>query len=250
MITQTTFRDAVLDAGKPIPPQLRDAQGTPAGARFSVYRNNVIVSLSEALATGFPLVQKLLGEQTFARLAGVFVRRHPPNSPLMMYFGEQLPGFLESFAPLSHIGYLPDCARLDLALRRSYHAADSVALDPERLQGAPEDVMALQIPPAPATIVLRSPWPLYDIWRFNMVTDAPKPKPVAQDVLITRPEFDPILHLLPAGGADWFDALHNGRNLAEASEAAAQTTAEFDLARCLTQALETKALTDPKKEDS
>ena len=249
MTSQTTFRDAILNADLPVPETLRDANGEPAGARFSVYRNNVVVSLSEALATGFPLVEKLIGAENFARLAGLYVRAHPPSSPLMMHFGAEFPAFIEAFAPLKHIGYLADCARLDLALRQSYHAADATPLDPARLQGDPESVMALTPRLAPATLILRSQWPLYDIWRFNMVDGAPKPRAIAQDVLITRPEFDPAPHELPEGGAIWLTALANGQTLAEASETAAASHPAFDLARCLTQALETHALKDPKTKE-
>ena len=38
--------------------------GRPAGRRYAVYLNNVAVSLTEALATGFPAVAALLGEES------------------------------------------------------------------------------------------------------------------------------------------------------------------------------------------
>ena len=83
-ISQNTFSAALLNADQPVPEGLSDPTGAPAGARFSVYRNNVVVSLSEALATGFPLVRKLVGQETFQRIAGLYVRKNPPTSPLMM----------------------------------------------------------------------------------------------------------------------------------------------------------------------
>lgn len=249
MTSQTIFRNAVLDAELPVPETLQDAQGAPAGARFSVYRNNVVVSLSEALATGFPLVEKLIGKENFSKLAGLFVRAHPPSSPLMMRYGQEFPAFLEGFEPLAHVGYLADCARLDLGFRHSYHAADSTPLDPARLQDEPDKVMALKLQLMPPTRVICSPWPLFDIWRFSMVPDAPKPRAIAQNVLITRPEFDPAPHELPPGGAAWLTALQQGQTLAEAGEAAAAANADFNLAACLTQALETSALQDPKTKE-
>jgi len=132
------------------------------------------------------------------------------------------------------MGYMPDCARLDLALRRSYHAADSAPFDLETFQQlAPEEMMQTQLIPAPATVLLRSSWPLFDIWRFNMQADAPKPQMQAQDVLITRPEFDPAPHLLPPGGGVWFAALAEGATLDQAHDTALALVPDFDLGAAL-----------------
>lgn len=241
-VTQARFRNAVLNSELPAPEGLQDPAGRPAGARFSVYRNNVVVSLSEALVTAFPLVRKLLGAQSFGRLAGLYVRAAPPSSPLMMHYGEGFPDFLNDFEPLRHIGYLPDCARLDVALRASYHAADATPLDPSVFAGNDQDVGALQLRLAPSSRILRSRWPLYDIWRFNTEDGAPKPRAVAQDVLITRPDFDPIPHLLPAGAADWFDRLSNATPFDKAADETVSDNAAFDLQESLTLALRTRAL--------
>ncbi|WP_299676863.1 DNA-binding domain-containing protein [uncultured Roseobacter sp.] len=248
-VSQTTFRSALLDPSEAVPEGLRDGADAPAGRRFSVYRNNVVVSLTEALQVAFPLVYKLLGGQTFAKLAAVYVREHPPSAPLMMHYGDALPDFLEQFKPLAHIGYLPDCARLDLALRASYHAADAPALAAEELQCAPKVLLEKTFALAPSTRILRSRWPLHDIWRVNFEADAPKSRAVAQDVLITRPEFDPAPHLLPSGAATWLEGLASGQTFGTAHDAAVADFADFDLAQALTLALQTRALTDDKTKD-
>lgn len=244
MITQTEFHAGLLNAGLPVPDGLLGLDSSPAGKRYDVYRNNVTHSLIEAMKAAFPLVGKLIGTQNLEGLAGMFVRAHPPTSPLMMFYGAEFPDFLANFAPLAHIGYLPDCARLDMALRRSYHAADADALTPAALQAIPSDELGnARFALAPASVILASKWPLYDIWRFNAVAGSPKPRGIAQDVLITRAEFDPEPHLLPPGGADWLLALDAGHPLDVAHENALMRVPEFDMAACLTQALSTGALT-------
>ncbi|NOE33289.1 MULTISPECIES: DNA-binding domain-containing protein [unclassified Ruegeria] len=242
-VSQSEFRAAMMDASTPVPDGLLDAEAQPAGRRFSVYRNNVAVSLTEAMHQAFPVITKLLGPQNMDGLAGIFLRQHPPSSPLMMFYGEAFPGFLAGMQQLAHLGYLPDIARLELALRRSYHAADSQPAPADALAVDPEQVMQARLQFAPAMHVIRSDWPIHSIWRFNSEADAPKPQARAEDVLITRPEYDPDPHLLPSGGADWIGHMQNGDTIGAAFEKAAAEAPEFDLGTTLALLLQGGAVT-------
>lgn len=246
MTSQTEFRAGLLDPSVPAPAGLQDAAKRRAGKRYDVYRNNVTHALMEALSTAFPLVRTLLGAQRFAQIAPGFVRRHPPSSPVMMFYGAEFPMFLAQAEELSAFGYLADAARLDLAMRRAYHAADTPALTAERLQDLPSETLAhARFALAPATQILRSDWPLFDIWRFAMQQDTPKPRAAAQDVIITRPAFDPLPHLLPPGGAHWFEALTADQTFEKAHEIAIAKQPDFDLQATLSTALSSGALQDP-----
>jgi len=242
-LSQNQFTRAMMDASLPVPDGLSDAQNRPAGSRFNVYRNNIAVSLAEAMHTAFPVIAKLLGKENMDGLSGLYLRAHPPSSPLMMFYGEHFPAFLASLEQLNHLGYLPDVARLELALRRAYHAADTSPIAADTLANiSPDLLMQSQITLAPSVQVIPSAWPISDIWYFNTTTDAPKPKAEAQDVLITRPEFDPIPHALPAGGASWISALLQGTRFGDAHEATLNTTPEFDLGATLTLLLQGGAI--------
>ena len=230
MVDQQTFRAALLDADAERPAGLTDGAGAPAGRRFDVYRNNVAVSLTEALETAFPVVAKLVGDQNFKLLAGAFLRAHPPQSPLMMFYGAAMPAFLESFGPTSQIGYLPDVARLELALRESYHAADASPVDTSLVAALPpEDLMAATVALAPSLRLIRSPWPIHAIWMFNAVANAPKPAMAAEDVAVFRVDYDPEPVLLPPGAAAFLAALLDGATFGAAFDQAADTVEGFDL---------------------
>ncbi|MVO16924.1 DNA-binding domain-containing protein [Parasedimentitalea huanghaiensis] len=236
---QSQFTRAMMDASIPVPEGLMDAQSRPAGRRFDVYRNNVAVSLTEAMHAAFPVIAKLLGRENMDGLSGLYLRAHPPSSPLMMFYGEHFPDFLAAMEQLNHLGYLPDVARLELSMRRSYHAADSVPIDPEKLaQLSPDALMQTEVKFAPSMQVIASPWPIFDIWRYNTQDGAAKPDGVAQDVMITRPEFDPAPHLLPPGGAAFIVALQRGQDIGSAHEAALAKTPEFDLGATFTLLLQ------------
>jgi hypothetical protein len=235
-VGQSAFASALLDPARAVPEGLLAPDGSPAGRRFSIYRNNVAVSLTEALATAFPVLAKLLGEANFRGLAGLFLRAHPPDSPLLMFYGAEMPGFLAALPQLAHLPYLPDVARLELALRESYHAADAETLGPQAFAALPpERLLAVRPRLHPAVRLVASPWPIHAIWARNMLPDAPKPAPGAETVLITRPDFDPVQTLLPDGADALVRALTEGATLGAAIEAGG---ADFDatdtLARLIT----------------
>lgn len=247
-MTQTAFQAPLLDPGLPIPEGLTDGLGSPAGRRYDVYRNNIAVSLREALATGFPACARLIGEENFAHVAGVYLRAHPPASPMMMTYGGAFAGFLAAFKPLSHLGYLPDVARLELALRQSYHAADHTPIDPSDLQNMQETTLfGSHLTLAPSVRLIRSRWPVVQVYDFTMSRGQPKPSPIAQDALIVRPGFTPRIHALPPGGGAFVSALMQGQPFGAAMEAAGDA---FELPATLTLLLTEGAVTDLSCEDS
>ncbi|MEL7212902.1 MAG: DNA-binding domain-containing protein [Pseudomonadota bacterium] len=243
MTDQTDFTEALLDPKRAVPKGLVDPQGRPAPKRFDVYRNNVAVSLTDALETAFPVIHKLLGDDFFHAMAGVYLRAHPPSSALMMYYGAAMPDFLRSFEPVAHLPYLADVARLEIAMREAYHSADSTPIAPEALGAlAPEELMQARFTLAPALRVVTSDWPIHALWQFNMA-GGPKPQMQAQDVLVSRPEFDPQQTLLPAGAAAFITALRQGESLGAAFESVTQAEPDFDLSAALGCLLGADALT-------
>lgn len=236
-VDQTTFTRAMLDPTRDVPDGLVDPEGRSAGKRFNVYRNNVAVSLTEALISAFPSIHRTVGDKFFRAMAGVYLRKHPPTTPLMMFYGAEMPAFLAAFEPVQKLGYLPDLSRIDLARRQSYHAADSTAIDPAVLQStAPDVLMNSQMTIAPSAQVVHSQWPIFSLWRTAM-EGAEKPDMAAQDVLIARPEFDPVILLLPQGGAGFVTALQDGHTFGDAAAAAAAQHENFDLTTTLSSML-------------
>lgn len=240
-MSQSAFNAALLDPVRDRPAGLSDATGRPAGKRFDVYRNNVTVSLREALETGFPATARLLGEQNFNTIATGYLRANPPSSPLMMLYGGGFPRYISAIPALAKLAYLRDVARLEYALRQSYHAEDAPALDPAKLATiAPEDLNAARLRFAPATQLVLTQWPIHAIRAKALGETAENPPGVAQPALVTRPEFDPVPTPLPSDQADLLAALMTGKTLAEAST----LHPAADLGALLATLLATQALTD------
>ena len=225
------FGDALLDPLAAVPVGLIDPWGRPAPRRFDVYRNNVTAGLIRALEAGFPAVKSLVGDDFFKATAVEFLRAHPPQSRIMMLYGEGFDDFLRGFAPAAGLGYLPDIAQLEQSIRRSYHSADAASVNPNILANLSQaQFLSARLQFAPAMSVQSSPWPIHAIWRAAL-KNGPAPVMAAHDVLILRPNFDPELHLLPAGAAHFLRALQDGQRVAAALEH--NPVPDFDLAAFL-----------------
>lgn len=239
-MTQAAFRAALADPALQVPLGLTDPQGAPAGKRFAVYRNTFAVTLTEALHQSFPVVQALVGAEFFSAMAGVFLRAHPPKTPVLMLWGDDLPGFLDSFPPVAHLPWLGDVARLELALRQSFHAADATPLTAQALAPYPPEALArCRFRLAPSLRLLRTSHPALAIWLAHQpggTSTLP-----ACDILVLRPDFDPVPHALGPGGADFVAALARGETLNAAAQDAAP---EHDLAATFGLLLAQGALID------
>ena len=222
-MSQSQFAKAVLNPDMAAPKGLLGPHGRPAGKRFDVYRNNVMGGLIRALEAAFPVIRKLVGDECFAAMAAEFIRAHPPTSRILMLYGADFAPFLASFPPVAHLPYLPDVARLEQAIRESYHAADATALTPDALGKLTEtDLMFSHLRLAPSLRVLRSTWPIFSIWRAN-TENGPPPLIQPEDVAIVRPAFDPRPILLPTGAAAVLLTLQSGETLATALAEAGKT---------------------------
>ena len=214
------FAQALCDPALPPPSALRTAPGIDVAQRFAVYRNNVHVSLIDALADRFPVIHALVGEEFFRAIAREFVIAHKPYQPVLAAYGDDFPDFIAGHEPAATLPFLADVARLERDWSKAWAAADEPALDRASLASfsAPQ-LAAARIRPHPAARLIRSPWPVADLWQSHQ-QDTPDLSSIAwqpQNVLITRPEHEVRLQQLNAGAATAALALLQRENIAEAA---------------------------------
>lgn len=244
LCTQTRFAAALADPAVAVPPGLTAWNGLQPQRRFAVYRNNVVVGLTGAIASRFPAAQAIVGEAFFSAMAAEFIRVHPPRSPLLLSYGDDFADFVERFEPAKDIAYLPDVIRLEAARGKAYHAADVAPLDAAKLAALPPERLAdLVFVPHPSLSILRSPHPLVTIWAMNAGEAELRPIEdwTAEDAMVARPQMTVEVRRLPPGGAVFLQALASGERLATAVEHAIENAAAFDLSANLSGALQTGA---------
>lgn len=236
---QETFHAALWQSGPPA--GLAAQPGGEGAQRFAVYRNNVQHGLTRALAARFPVVERLVGAEFFAAMARVFIAASPPRDPVLLRWGGDFGGFLDGFAPLAHLPWIGDVARLEFARGRAYHAADAAPASPEALAICdPED---LRLTLHPSAELFTSRFPAVSIWQMNQPEAARRLLGTGPDhALIGRgPDFAVIVAPLDQGTHAVLAALLAGETLGHAATHADPTDA-------LTLLLRHGLITDTRKD--
>ena len=191
--------------------------------RFAVYRNNVAVSLTEALSKRFPVIQRLVGDAFFAAMARVYAEDHRPRSPVLLEWGDNFPDFLAAFPPLAAYPYMADVARIEFARGVAYHAADEAPAPADQLMGRDPSTLHLRL--HGSVQVLRLAHPAVAIWELNQPGTMPQRtgQTGPQIALILRNRaFDVLVHAIGQGDAEMIDRIMAGNSLLGAAEAAAE----------------------------
>src|SRR6202035_1402731 len=198
------FAAGLTDPAIVAPEDVVATSGKGVVKRYNVYRNNVTVSLIDALADVYPAIQRITGVEFLRAIARFHVRATPPAPPLLFEYGRDFPAFIESYEYARDMPWLADTARIERAWLDAYYAADPPAPAAEALGGVePTSLGGVCFKPHPATRIVRSPYPAVAIFAMNR-TDGPV-SPLCssepEDALVTRPEQDVVVSRLPAGGA-------------------------------------------------
>jgi hypothetical protein len=226
---QASFAAAVRGGGTATLPFLADGSGRTAASRLNVHRNNLVLGLLNVIAARFPVVRRLAGEESFFRVARLFLDAHPPQSPLLLNYGEGFPDFVRQAG--SAASFIADIAELELARARSYHAADAVPISPDAFAAIPGDRLGdLHLALHPSVQLLTSRFPIVSVWQAyrDEAPDEPGYSLAAEAALVSRPVLDVEVHVLPPGGFAFLRQLMADATVAEALAAGVDDAPTFD----------------------
>ncbi|VVE32646.1 HvfC/BufC N-terminal domain-containing protein [Pandoraea anhela] len=226
------FASGLLNPAHPPPDDLAGTEDSAVNKRYAVYRNNVTVSLIDALASIYPAVLRITGTDFFRAMARFHIRATPPVSPLLFAYGRDFPAFIASYEYARELPWLADVARIERAWLDAYHAADAPTLSIESLAALDADrLTSVRFIAHPAAQVIRSSYPAVTLFAMHREAQSAISSvgDDAQDALITRPDHDVIVSHLPAGGAEFLTALIGGATLSDAVDTAMNACASFDV---------------------
>lgn len=162
--TQRAFIDAIRREGAvtSIGPSIRG----DAKQRLSIYRNNVNLTLMDALAETYRAIYHLVGEEYFQLLAMGYIERTPANSANLNDYGASFDAFIAEHPVAKQLPYLVDMARYEWAWQRSFYAADAQPACSEMLQTL-DDESVITLHPSVQCVQLT--YPAEAIWRYCML---------------------------------------------------------------------------------
>jgi hypothetical protein len=236
----------------PLSPLVR-TNGIDSGARLSIYVRQLHAVFARTLALEFPVIERLVGDAFFRRLAREFQAAHPSGSGNLHHIGAPFPSFLAQRFGGGPYEYFADVAQLEWVLQECLVAPESAALDLQQLMRIdPAAYANLHFTMHPACRLLCSGYPTLAIWRANQPHCAPGGTiDLASGearVLARRDAGTVELHALSAPQFALLSSLAQDFSLGTALESAQRSDPAFDLGPALRRYVALQVLTTVRAE--
>jgi len=168
---QQQFAQALISPASSVdhPKLYQDIQEThfDADQLLQIYRNNFVLSLTEALEVTYPVLRVMVGDEFFAQLAKAFIRTVPMSNAAVAEFGEALPDFMLDLEQLKEMPYLADLARFEWAYSVRINRIPTT--EPFPYQGLSEvgedDYEWIHFVINPDITLFQSPWAIIELFR-------------------------------------------------------------------------------------
>ncbi|MBB4843337.1 hypothetical protein HNP55_001856 [Paucibacter oligotrophus] len=206
--------------------------GREGSAGLLAYREAYRARLVAALRDNYTVLQRLLGDEDFDKLALRYLQVLPSRQPSIRWFGDKLVEFLAG--PLYEAERvhpaLIDFARMDWALRTAFDGPHAPPFQAASLAGlAPEAWAGLRFELQPSVQLLRLGWAIEPSWRllrawepdsFDAAPELPEPQAHAHVLLVWRQDLETRWRSLAPAEARLLQAVAAGQPFAALCELA------------------------------
>lgn len=163
---QQSFLEAIYENKHDIAEDIKENGITPE-LRLNVYQNNVFGAITNALRETYEAVYLLVGKEFFGYMVRRYVEEYQPVSGDLGEYGGYFPEFLSKLPECAALPYLADVAKLEWLRHLSYSAEDHKPASLSILSGiTPERLEMLTFQFSPSLFLLRSEYPVNEIWEF------------------------------------------------------------------------------------
>jgi hypothetical protein len=130
---QREFQDYLLHGDAAVAARVVGTARVPAAIRLGIYAGAYHSRLSEALASNYPVLAKLLGESDFSALAAEYIAAHDSPFFSIRYYGDGLAKFLANREDYAAAPVLAELAQWEWSMTSVFDAADAAPLGAEAL---------------------------------------------------------------------------------------------------------------------
>ncbi len=239
---QRAVKAYVLAGEEPALGHVSAPPGADPRERLGIYAEAYRLRLIEALATDYPAVHTLVGDEVFDRLARAYIDAHPPEHFSVRWYGRRLPAFLQSTGPYRDQPVLAEMAAFEWHLGEALDAADAAPLERAALTAVPPakwETLRLAFHPSLRRLDLE--WNAPALWSAIQEEQPPRPPeraPAPVPWLLWRQGIRAYFRSLDAPEAEALDAARDGEPFGALCERLAETRSPEDAARQAAAALE------------
>lgn len=246
---QSSFKNLMLDhpdAIENLPDhfgQVFDPGKVAISKRLKIYRNNIIGSLTDVMIATFPIIEALVGKEFLEQMARSFILQNPPSKACLSFYGIGFDTFIKGFEPAKTLPYLPDIARLEIAMNDAYYAKDDLPLNALELSEIAQEALEKVILRFRTSVnFVSSEYPLSAIKQFcENVSDETQSLDINQGgeaLLIYRPDLDVRLISLSNEELAFLSFIHNGDSLGYSTSKTLEQFENFDVGHYLSKHIE------------
>jgi hypothetical protein len=127
--TQSALQAHILDGDDAIASLVEGDERAPIEFRLGVYSEAYHLRLIEALQANFPVLHRVLGDESFARLAQQYLAVNPSRHYSIRWFGHRLAEYLSQADEYCAQRWLSELAGWEWAVAHAFDAADSPLLE-------------------------------------------------------------------------------------------------------------------------
>lgn len=243
----TSFKAALFHQSNAFYENIKGHSEDEKAARFNVYRNNIFVSLIDALADIFPVTQAIVGEDFFRAMARVYVQEHPPKSAIISDYGDDFAAFIRDFEPAQGLAFLSDLAALEFTLLALTNTQEHTSLKGEQISAAfhnTDDPTRLLLSLASSTHIVASPYAIGSIYLAHKTPDSMSLANIqvekSEYLLVSKSNLYADCHIVSQAEAIFIRHLLQGKTLGEAIP----DDDHFDLGVSLAKLIDWQLLTD------
>jgi Putative DNA-binding domain len=232
---QSSFCRSVMGAAAAELLQLIYGDGFDPSARLSIYRNNVVARLTDALSATFPVVCKLVDRRFFAYVADTFIKRNRPAGACLVEYGADFPSFLAEFPPAAKLKYLADVARLEWIIHRVLRFVRQPGIAIAALGEVRGDPARISLRITPSIRFVASPYAIDQIWMAHQRDDTWADLRLPRAGVHLQVSGSDGVHLvrLPPPSWEFRSRLADGETLGKACAMATAISSDFDLVLAL-----------------